>query len=366
MLHKILLALLLLVLPYGGMANLTASAQQCPPYRPLVPSEIKLVPISPEDIPILNRIGKFFVYDLSPHMKDHKDFKLPHDGSYECQSHPSCKKLAQYVAPQDKSRFAFFLYYKNEMAGFILGHVRKDAENDTKNTSEIFIISKFKNQGLGKHISDTIFKKHPGEWDAQSIGEHHASQAVWGHIDPHSTYKPLDKSKVELILLKRENLPQIQRMARFFLYDELEYMGINPNWSFPEHGYYEIADLSDYFTNIGKDTFPHLIKYNGEPAGFALVDTKHVYPNTQYNVGEFFVLRKFRGQGLGRYAAEKIFKKYPGIWEVEQMVENCSAIKFWEKVLGKFTNNKYTRAMKPVPFLKGRIQIIEQFDSRGR
>jgi predicted acetyltransferase len=361
MLHRILLAFLVLILCYSGMADPVAAAQQCPQYRPLVPSEVKLIPMGPEDLPILHRMGKFFVYDLSQYMGDHKDWKLPHDGSYECESHAACKKLDQYV-DKAPNHFAFFIYYKNEMAGFILGNLKKEA----KNTAEIFIISKFKNQGLGKHIADTIFKKYPGEWDAQSIGEHHASQAVWGEIDPHRTYQTMDKSKVELVLLKRENLPQIQRMARFFLYDELEYMGTNPRWTFPEDGHYEISDLKDYFANIGKDTFPHLIKYNGEPAGFVLVDTKHVYPNTKYNVGEFFVLRKFRGQGLGRYAAEKIFKKYPGIWEVEQMVENCSAIKFWEKVIGKFTHNKYTRALKPVPFLNGRIQVIEQFDSRGR
>ena len=363
MLYRILFRFLLLcILPYSSIADPAASAQQCPPYRALIPSEIKLVPIYPEDMPILNRIGKFFVYDLSQYMGDHKDFKLPHDGSYECETHPSCRKLEQYVTPQDKSHIAFFIYYKGEMAGFILGHLKKEA----KNTADIFIISKFKNQGLGKHIADMIFKKYPGEWDSQSIGEHHASRAVWGEINPNIDYEPLDKSKVELVLLQPENLPQIQRMARFFLYDQLEYMGINPNWSFPEHGYYEISDLKDYFKNIGKDTFPHLVKYKGEPAGFALIDRDHVYPDTKYNVGEFFILRKFRGQGLGRYVAEKLFRKYPDIWEVEQMVENCSAIKFWEKVLGKFTNNKYTRAMKPVPFLKGRIQIIEQFDSRGR
>lgn len=360
MLHRIVLAFILMFsLSCSGIAVPTAAATQCPPYQPLIASEIKLVPISPEDLPILNRMGKFFVYDLSEYMGNHKEWKFPNDGSYECESHPSCKKLDQYVV-KDSKHFAFFIYYKTQMAGFVLGYVNPS----DKNTAEIFIISKFRNQGLGKHIADTILKKYPGEWDAQAIGENHASQAIWGEINSYVPHKILDKSKVQLVLLKPEDLPRAQRMARFFLYDMLEYMGSNPRWSFPESGYYECQTLKEFFINIGKDAFPYFVIYNGELAGFILIDRKHVYPGTQYNLSEFFILRKFKGQGLGRYVAEQVFNKHPAIWEVQQMVENCAAIRFWEKVITKYTKNRYTRALKSVPYLKGRIQVVEQFDSR--
>ena len=358
---KIFLALCLsYALSFGALGE-SASAQQCPPHTPLVPAEVKLTPMAPEDLPIMHRMGKFFIYDLSPYMLDHKDWKLPHDGSYECESHPSCKKLDRYV-DKAPNHFAFFIYYKNEMAGFVMGSVNSDSEN----TAEIFIISKFLHQGLGKHIAEMIFKQYPGRWDAQSIGEHHASKATWGYIDPHIPPRTLDKSKVKILLLKPEDASRAQRKARFFLYSELEYMGSNPRWSFPEHGYYELASLEKFFINIGKDAFPYFILYDGELAGFMMIDKNKFYPNTQYAMAEFFVSHKFRGQGLGRYAAEYVFKKHPGIWEVQQMVENCAAIKFWEKVIGKYTKNRYTRALKPIPFLNNRIQVLEQFDSRGK
>ncbi len=52
-------------------------------------------------------------------------------------------------------------------------------------------------------------------------------------------------------------------------------------------------------------------------------------------------MRKFRRTGIGRDAAHKIFRAFPGKWTVEQMTENIAAQKFWRDAISTFTNGDY-------------------------
>jgi predicted acetyltransferase len=50
-------------------------------------------------------------------------------------------------------------------------------------------------------------------------------------------------------------------------------------------------------------------------------------------MAEFFILRKHRGRGVGRLAAESIFSRQPGIWEVAVARKNAQAREFWRKTI---------------------------------
>ena len=61
----------------------------------------------------------------------------------------------------------------------------------------------------------------------------------------------------------------------------------------------------------------NLILIGGAIAGFSLVNDKsHTDEAVNANVAEFFVLRKYRGQGVGKAAARATFNSLPGSWRV--------------------------------------------------
>jgi predicted acetyltransferase len=70
-------------------------------------------------------------------------------------------------------------------------------------------------------------------------------------------------------------------------------------------------------------------------AGFSLVnDHAHSGESVDRNVAEFFILRKHRGSGVGRIAAEIIFSQHPGVWEVAVARKNVAALSFWRRTVG--------------------------------
>ena len=61
-----------------------------------------------------------------------------------------------------------------------------------------------------------------------------------------------------------------------------------------------------------------------------------------WNMGEFFVLAKFQGQGVGSQVAKQIVKEHPGKWSVAVMPENIYPSPL--KVLEKFSEMHYKYA----------------------
>lgn len=52
-----------------------------------------------------------------------------------------------------------------------------------------------------------------------------------------------------------------------------------------------------------------------------------------WNVAEFFVVRKHRRRGVGGAAARRIFAERPGVWEVAVARRNLGALAFWRSVI---------------------------------
>lgn len=86
-----------------------------------------------------------------------------------------------------------------------------------------------------------------------------------------------------------------------------------------------------------------LIRTDGVPAGFAFVNPgpAFVAPDIDFDVQDFFVLAKFRGQGVGRAAAKMVFDKFRGRWEVFQLARNAPAIAFWNRLIGEYTDGNF-------------------------
>jgi predicted acetyltransferase len=161
-----------------------------------------------------------------------------------------------------------------------------------------------------------------------------------------------------------DDYPVIQNMARFYVYDMSRYCGRMPSrhdWSCPPEGLFECVDLKPYF--IEPDRHGFYIKVGGEKAGFALINKKGSTPDVDWNVGEFFILAKFQSTGIGKQAAERLFEKFPGVWETAVMLENTGAYPFWSKVVASYTGGSFTEEKKLVPDPEPHEMIIFRFES---
>lgn len=110
-----------------------------------------------------------------------------------------------------------------------------------------------------------------------------------------------------------------------------------------QHGLYAYRWLDHYWTGRGR--YPFLITVGGKIAGFALVSDRSDLggDNVPHSIAEFFVLRKYRGKGVGKDAARKIFSALPsGKWVITQTLTNTAAQRFWRAVIGEFTNGCFS------------------------
>lgn len=146
-----------------------------------------------------------------------------------------------------------------------------------------------------------------------------------------------------------DDYPLIQNMARFYVYDLSRECGhISSDWALPEDGLYESFDLKDYFEEPSRKAY--LVKVYDEYAGFVLLNQATEDLANTWNMGEFFVIAKFQGQGIATHVAHKIWEMNPGRWEVSVIPENETALVFWEKTIKKFTGGQFEKSIKQVTY----------------
>lgn len=134
--------------------------------------------------------------------------------------------------------------------------------------------------------------------------------------------------RVTLTPATRQQAPILQNLMQFYIHDFSAFFVGTDRGDVDPDGRYGDYPLDDYWTDPARAAF--LIHCDGVLAGFALVnDHAHSGQAVDRNVAEFCVLRKYRGQGAGRIAAEALFSLYPGSWEVAVMRKNLKALAFW-------------------------------------
>lgn len=91
--------------------------------------------------------------------------------------------------------------------------------------------------------------------------------------------------------------------------------------------------LSIYTIILNTLSSPFLIYYVNEIAGFVIIDKKHSEPKIDFNMVQFFILRKFKGKDMGRNVAYQRFNKFLGTWEVMVIPYNDGAYHLWQSVI---------------------------------
>ena len=133
------------------------------------------------------------------------------------------------------------------------------------------------------------------------------------------------------------DLALVRNMVPYYIYDMSESMG----WDCNGKGRYDGCDeLPDYWTKEGH--YAYVITVEGKTAGFALARPVPDEPE-RMEIGEFFVLRKFRGLGVGARVARELFDTFRGRWLVRVLDGNTPARAFWERVVSDYTNGDFER-----------------------
>lgn len=107
-----------------------------------------------------------------------------------------------------------------------------------------------------------------------------------------------------------------------------------------EHGLFGYKYLDHYWSE--ENRYPFLIWVAGKIAGFALMqETVREGQPSSFFMAEFFVMKKYRSQGVGEIAASYLFGLYPGEWTVSEIATNHPAQRFWRKVIGRYTGGQF-------------------------
>ena len=182
-------------------------------------------------------------------------------------------------------------------------------------------------------------------------------------------YHEENSMNIELIPAQEKDFSVVQNLIRFYVYDMSEFMG----WSCPESGLYGgVDDQPEYWgrkpSNLqdcwpqGWVGFPYVIRVDGTLGGFVLIQQKDQNGEAIYDVGEFFILRKIRGKGVGKTVAHRIFDQYPGQWEVRQLVQNKPAQHFWRAVISQYGDGRYQES-REIDAHHHCAMVVQRFNS---
>ena len=147
-------------------------------------------------------------------------------------------------------------------------------------------------------------------------------------------------------------VPVLRRLMQLYLYE----LGTLDGWDIGADGLYGDAQrIENFWTEPERRSY--LVRVDGALAGFALVrrGTRFAGP-AAHQISEFFILAKHRRRGIGAEVARRLFDRFPGRWEVAQMLSNGPAQAFWRVVIGRYTDGRFEDGERSLGTWRGRVQ----------
>jgi predicted acetyltransferase len=122
----------------------------------------------------------------------------------------------------------------------------------------------------------------------------------------------------------RGDVAVVSRLAQLYLYDLGGHRWrVTADGTFGDPGWHR-----RFWARRGRHHF--VIRVDGHLAGFAVVDERaHFAGAGTREIAEFFVLRRYRRRGVGGRVARALFARFPGRWELAELVWNTGAQRFW-------------------------------------
>jgi predicted acetyltransferase len=149
----------------------------------------------------------------------------------------------------------------------------------------------------------------------------------------------------------------VRNLFALYAHDLSEFVGLDVG----DDGTFSMpASLASYWDGPdASERFPFLVHADGKLAGFALVRQIAADPAT-YDMGEFFILRKYRRSGIGRFVARTLFDRFAGAWEVRELPSNAAAQTFWRRIIGEYTRDTFTEGQEFFA-AHGREFVVQRF-----
>lgn len=146
---------------------------------------------------------------------------------------------------------------------------------------------------------------------------------------------------VQLVSAK-EHRHIVENMFSYYVYDLAE----SGKWPCGKDGRYNFnpSIISPYWES--DNHWPWLIYCDDELAGFCLLRR---YPQDlkRFDIDQFFVLRRFKGLGVGKEAFRLAVAGMPGLWQTRVLLENTPALMFWRSAIGSLTHGEFEEKIQP-------------------
>lgn len=125
----------------------------------------------------------------------------------------------------------------------------------------------------------------------------------------------------------------LENLVQLYIHDFNEFLAPDRKIGLGEDGRFaDVLNLDRYWTDADRAVW--FIRVGGALAGFALLNKgSHCGRSVDHNMGEYFIARTFRREGIGARAAIDLIDMHAGQWEIAVGASNLPALKFWPRVV---------------------------------
>ena len=128
---------------------------------------------------------------------------------------------------------------------------------------------------------------------------------------------------IAVVPASEEQKPIVRRLLELNSHDfsEIDGRDLGPHG---EYGYWYL----DHYWISNENRHAFLVTVDGKIAGCALVRA-----GQPHEFGEFFIVRKYRRNGVGTSVARDVLARFPGEWLVHEVEGNDAAVEFWSRAI---------------------------------
>jgi predicted acetyltransferase len=130
--------------------------------------------------------------------------------------------------------------------------------------------------------------------------------------------------RVDLVPVSDKNV--LARHLQTYLAEHAVFTGRTPR-----DGVYDYPWFDAYWRDVDV-RWPFWMRRDEEFVALAFVHFDAT--DDHFELAEFFVAERFRGQGLGDRFARDVILRFSGKWKLHQVQANARAVVFWRRVLG--------------------------------
>lgn len=139
--------------------------------------------------------------------------------------------------------------------------------------------------------------------------------------------------QIEVLPATTEDAPVLANLLELYAHDFSEFLDLKIGVD----GRFGYEPLPLYWKEPNR--FPFLVRANSDLAGFVLVckGSRVSGDGEIWDMAEFFVLRRYRRNGVGVRVAHDVWRMLTGHWEVRVADKNVVGRAFWKHAISEFT-----------------------------